>query len=251
MPSLRPQLLRAIGSCALAATIALAQGTWAAPPSAPPSPPLTGQGGSVSIYHEQRSATPPANAAQTAQTVQAAKAAGTVEDAAAELERVRAEQRNSWSSLGAMNPLAPGTAAGTGAAGPGGAVSAADPMAGLSGPFAQLGQLLQSPLVQGYLKLFSNPVFARGADQLVQAFKGPKRLRLLYAQIGFILFILVLRAWRFSKSTHWLKRLWTQAWTFLLFWVGTLVIVPWAVLGDPYYNVVAGVLDVVLTAYRK
>lgn len=161
---------------------------------------------------------------------QAVPAAATAE---AELEQLRAAQQNSWSGINNLNPF-------SAEAGKKPAAS----VAVLPGPFEQLTQLLNQPAVQGYLKLFSNPTFSKGIDEVI---KSPRRMTLLYAQIGFIVFMMFFRAWRFSKSTHWIKKLWTQLWTFGLFWIGAVVVIPWAILGDAYYNTIAGLLDVWLT----
>jgi hypothetical protein len=137
------------------------------------------------------------------------------DDPAAELIRLRAEQSKAYESLNALNPFSESYGKIQGA------VTAA------TGPVAQLQKLLSQPAVQGYLKLFSSPAFSQGVDQVL---KSPSRMTLLYAELGWIVFMLIFRAWRFSKSTHWAARLWTRFWTF--------------VLGEPYIQTVSGMIEV-------
>jgi hypothetical protein len=209
--------------------IAGAQSVLAEPKA---SPQVVGNVGGQAVVH-MGGGSPPVPIPST--RAQAAPAAGTVEDVAAEIEREKAAQTAAWAGLNNLNPFNPD-------AGKNPAV------AGQPGPFEQLNRLLSQPAVQGYLKLFSNPTFARGVDQIIQS---PRRMTLLYVQLGFIVFMMFFRAWRFSKTTSWIKKLWTQFWTFVMFWAGAVVVIPWVVLGDPYFQTMAGLLDVLLTSMRR
>ena len=144
----------------------------------------------------------PASQAQSSAQVPAAAEAGAglSEDPAAELARPRIEQQKAWETLNNLNPLgidyqkgAKGVAAGT-------------------GPFEQLNKILSQPAVQAYLRFFTNPVFSKGFDQIINS---PQRMTLLYAELGFVVFMMLFRAWRFSKSSALDQRLWTRLWTLL------------------------------------
>jgi hypothetical protein len=219
---------------------AIAASAWGAPPSAIH---YGSMGGNVSVFHvaAQPAARPPATEAgapaayANPSAPQGQVATNGDDDAVIELTRLRAEQQKAWETINGNNPLSasfgtgvPGTSAGT-------------------GPFEQINKILSQPAVQAYMKFFTNPIFSKGVDQII---KSPQRMTLLYVEIGLVVFMLIFRAWRFSKSTHWVGRLWTKIWTLVLFWLLALVAVPWAVLGDPYYQTIRGALDVLLVTKK-
>ncbi len=113
----------------------------------------------------------------------------------------------------------------------------------VTGPYAELHKLLSHPAVQSYLKFFSNPVFMKGVDQVRN---HPNRMELLYVELGWVLFMIVLKAWRSSKVSHWIGRVWLKLWTLALFWTGVLLGVPLVVLGSSYYQTFQGFLAVLL-----
>jgi hypothetical protein len=214
--------------------LALAPLARAAPPAVQYRP---GQG-SLTVVHvpPQPSGTPvavaPGNAAAPAP---APSSPSSGDDAVDELTRLRAEQQKAWETINGNNPLSAGFGQGSGGVGAG------------TGPFEQINKILSQPAVQGYLKFFTNPAFSKGVDQIMNS---PQRMTLLYVEIGFAVFMLIFRAWRFSKSAGWAGRLWTKVWTFAFYWVGSLIVVPWAVLGDPYYQTIRGALEVFMTAKK-
>lgn len=201
---------------------------WAGPPAiclalAVASPPAALAG--VSVIH----------AVPTAPAV--APPAGSVadDDPAAELARARAEARKAYESINRSNPMSGDFAPGS------------EPVPGSpQDPLAKLQTILSHPAVRGYLSLFSDPAFAQAVEQVMGS---PERLHLLYAEIGFALFMLVFRAWRFSKCTHWARRLWTNAWTFGLYWAGAVAAVPCVVIGKPYYRMLAGLASAASRAW--
>jgi hypothetical protein len=171
----------------------------------------------------------PAPAAQGApQAAQAPSASPGNEDAAIEAERARAELQKAYEQINAMNPL-------SATYGKGLPAGASDIPA--DSPIANMQRLLSNPAVQGYLKFFSNPFFSKGLEQIMNS---PKRANLAYGELGLILFVLVLRAWRQAKANHWLKRLWVSVWTTGVYLAGASVVVPWLILGDPYYETLKG-----------
>ena len=151
----------------------------------------------------------------------------TVETLTAELTRMRAEQQKAWATINANNPFSSGLS-------PGGVQAG-------TGPFAQINHLLSQPAIQAYMRFFNSPAFSKGYEQVVHS---PNRMMLLYSELGLFVLLLILRAWRYSKCVHWAAKLWVRIWTLGLFWICAIVVVPWVVLGDPYYQVLVGAIDV-------
>ena len=171
----------------------------------------------------------------TALSLLIATQAVALDDASVEALRLRVEQQKAYQSLNNVNPMS----------------TEYDPNSGVTagtGPAGDFQRLLAQPAVQSYLKIFSNPVFSKGVDQVL---KSPRRMELLYAELGFIVFMIIFRAWRFSKCTHWTGKLWTSIWTFGFFWVGSGVLVPWLVLGEAYTQLMSGTAILVIEALKK
>jgi hypothetical protein len=77
-----------------------------------------------------------------------------------------------------------------------------------------------------------------GDDRFLQSAKSlwdhPERDKVLLIQLGFFLLMIVLKAWRQAKASHWLKKLLLGFLFSLLTWVGVLYVIPLAVLGEPF-----------------
>jgi len=146
------------------------------------------------------------------------------DDAAAELIRQRALMQKQFEAVNQANPMSEDFQAG----GPGG-VGATAP----TGPFAQLQALLQSPMAQKMGSLMTNPEFTRSADAVIQ---HPNRMMLLYCNIGLVLTMFVFRAWRYSKTNHWARKLWINVYSGIFLWGMVAVVVPRIVLGEPYFT---------------
>jgi hypothetical protein len=193
--------------------------TYPAPPPAAPAPGAVPPG--AALPGIQPGAVPGASAG-----------GNSTEDSAAELIRIHDQQKKAYQQLNNLNPFS--------------AEYQKDPAgaAAATGPLAQITQLLAQPAVQGYLRFFQNPVFAEAIDQIL---KSPRRNIVLYSELGWIVFMLLLRTWRMSRSTRFFAHLWTNFWTFALFWGGAAAAVPAAILGAPYVNLVTSAVSV-LTA---
>ncbi len=147
------------------------------------------------------------------------------DDPAAELMKIRAEQQKAYESINTSNPLSTDfKRLGTDLSAP-------------AGPLGQIQQLLNHPLAKGSIALLSNPVLAKSMDQVLTS---PNRMNLLYCEIAFVLFMLIFKTWKVGRAESFKGRLWVHAWTFAVFWIGSLGVIPWAVLGSPYYQTLAG-----------
>jgi hypothetical protein len=161
------------------------------------------------------------------------------QDPVDELTRSRAEMQKAYDQLNNMNPLSAD-------------YQKTAPVTAATGPFADLNRLLSQPAVQGYLKFWSNPVFAKAVDEVM---KHPNRNWVLYGEIGWVLFMLFLRTWRLARAKSVIAKVYANLWTFMLFWVGALILVPWGAIGKPYYDLVTSAAEVavkgVSTAVKK
>jgi hypothetical protein len=92
---------------------------------------------------------------------------------------------------------------------------------------------------EGADRALTNPVFMQSAEAIIMS---PSRANLIYGQILLIGLIFLLRYWRFKKAESWYGRIWTNLWTGGLYWVGAIVVVPWVVLGQPYYQAVTSLI---------
>jgi len=96
---------------------------------------------------------------------------------------------------------------------------------------AQLQKALNNPAVQTYMKVFTNPEILQGVKEMAE---HPARGKLMFAELGAILFMIFFKAWRSSKSTHWLAKIWVSLYCFVLGTLLTSVAVPTAILGTSY-----------------
>ena len=142
--------------------------------------------------------------------------------------------KKAFEQLNSLNPMS----AEYGKAGPSGAQQQQ-----LTGPAAQLQSLLSNPAVQGYLKLFSRPSFAQGAEKLVQ---HHNRTLLIRVELVWFLLMFFSRSWRLSKlsTSNWGQVVWVNFSHMIFMWAGAVIALPWILLGDPYRQVLAGFLQV-------
>ena len=99
--------------------------------------------------------------------------------------------------------------------------------------------VLEHPLVKDLLKLVGTPAYLQAMDSIQ---KHPN-LRLLFkVEIGILIFIFLLRAWLFSRPSHWLRKIWTRTWTLALLFVAGSVIAPSLILGSLYGEVLGPLL---------
>ena len=167
---------------------------------------------------------------------------GQPDDPAAELVRARAEIQKAFEVINSTNPMsdqygkpAPGV--------PGMPATAAQrlEMSQKHGELLRraedLQRLLSHPAVQGYLKLFNNPVFSAAAERVV---KHPDKTTLLYGEIGLFVLLIVFRSWRTARARHWAHRLWIKTYSLVLWAALAAVALPALIIGRDYYNILRG-----------
>jgi hypothetical protein len=91
------------------------------------------------------------------------------------------------------------------------------------------------PLTQFSITLVNDPLFTGAVSEMAQQHAMAKYLG--YEAI-LIIFIWIVRAWRLSKASTFLTRLWAQAWVGALFWVLSVAAVPFLVWGTAYRTAV-------------
>lgn len=96
-------------------------------------------------------------------------------------------------------------------------------------------KLLNNPIVQRYLGLFQDTKFI---DHLSSLAEHPNLKILGWSQLALILLMLFFRAWKLSKVASFGQRLWISFYTFVIFTVTSVGILPGAILGDAYFSVV-------------
>ncbi len=100
--------------------------------------------------------------------------------------------------------------------------------------FENLNKMMKNPLVQGYMKVFSNPELI---SQFQVIIKHPDRQLILFAEAAWFILFLIYRAWLATKAIHWffafLIRLMSNAGYFVISSIG----IPMILIGDPYIKV--------------
>ncbi len=149
-------------------------------------------------------------------------------DDAEALMRQRQEAQEALAPLQAVNPFAPS------------GIGAPSGLAMPTGPMSQALQVLQSPPMQAYMRVLSQPKVQETAQRLVT---NPNRLNLLYSEIAWVLLFLIFRAWRRGKARNLAGRLWVGLYTFVLSLLIGGVVIPYAWLGDDFLTLVTAVLE--------
>ena len=111
--------------------------------------------------------------------------------------------------------------------------SVIDPSAigGMADNINKLQALMANPWVQRYMKLYQDPKFMAARDRLM---KNENRMNLLYAEFGLMFLIFMLRTWRSTKVKGFMGALWLRMWTFLVFAMMSVIVLPSYLLGDSY-----------------
>lgn len=99
---------------------------------------------------------------------------------------------------------------------------------------ANLKPFLESKFALNAAKLIQNPKFTKSLGEITQ---HPRRKNLLYAMGGWIIFMMLFRAWRLSIPSHWAMKIWTRMWTLGIFMAGASLVIPIAVFGEPYLSI--------------
>lgn len=103
--------------------------------------------------------------------------------------------------------------------------------------------LLDNAIIRRMLKLYSNSSFVTAVGKIAE---HPMRNQLIYCEIGALVFFIILRAWRQSKSKSWYGKLWVSVYSFSLLSLVAALILPYAILGDSYKQVARGVYKAVV-----
>jgi len=100
---------------------------------------------------------------------------------------------------------------------------------------AAIQNFLGQPSVKRYVQVIQNPEFL----QDVTAFAThPKRAQLGYIELGWIVAIMMLKSYRMAKTSNWLKHLWISLSNLCLFWIGSLAVIPYFVIGPVFTKMV-------------
>ena len=91
--------------------------------------------------------------------------------------------------------------------------------------------------------LVKDPQVQMAWNEVVQQHKGT--LFLGY-EIGWILIIWIIKAWRLTKAMTLFSRLWTQAWIGIVFWVVSATVVPILVWDGAYQTLLGQVMKALL-----
>ncbi len=81
------------------------------------------------------------------------------------------------------------------------------------------------------MRLAADDRFLKSAGEL---WSHPDRNKMLLIQLGFFIVMLIFKAWRQSRSTHWFKKLIVGFFFSILTWVGLVYLIPLLVLGEPF-----------------
>lgn len=114
-----------------------------------------------------------------------------------------------------------------------------DKMVGVSTPDPKLELIRQKAM-----RLASDDQFLKAAQDL---WKHPDRNKMLAIQAAFFLFMIILKAWRQSRATHWFRKLLIGFFFSIFTLVGVSYAVPLLVLGEPF-GVFTGTLFKVLVS---
>lgn len=177
-----------------------------------------------------------------AQNAQGAKVphSGQHHDPAVEAQKDRDSYASQIQELNKLNPFsneyAGGVASASGTPAPLGTSGESKSM---SGPAAQLQKLLSNRAVQSYLKLFSSPKFADGAETIA---KSPNKKTLIWVEIVWFLLMFLSRSARLSKlsTSSWGQVVFVNFSHFIVMWSVALIVIPWILFGEPYRQVLAG-----------
>lgn len=109
---------------------------------------------------------------------------------------------------------------------------------GLFENYKQMEGTWNHPLTQFTVVLVRDPSFRGAVNEISDKFQ---KNTVIGYEITWVLLIWILRAWRLSKAGTWLTRIWVQLWVAVIFWTGSLVLVPWLLWGKSYQMVMATV----------
>lgn len=157
-----------------------------------------------------------------------------VDDPVAEAQRIQDQQKAAYEALTKNNPLAP----------PPMGSPDRDPSSDSQDSQMQMAsQFLNHPFVQRMVKTFADPGFAATAEKLA---KSPNNTSIAYAEIGLLVFFIVIRAWMAFKlaKSRWFLRLVLKLATGLTYLLVSSIVIPVIFLGDAYLELVGYFLKI-------
>lgn len=107
----------------------------------------------------------------------------------------------------------------------------------------EIQKLLNEPVVQRMIALAGNPT---AQQSMVSVAKHPNRAKLLYSEIAFVIAMMILRAVRSSRAKTVGARLWVGFSQPILFVAGSSLAIPYFWIGEPYFQVLKILKEVVL-----
>ena len=142
-----------------------------------------------------------------------------------ELQRQEAQMKANFEKLNQSNPLLNQTGANQ---------TGAPPLAGDVKPdaaFENLNKMMTNPALQGYMKIFSNPVLIGQVQQII---KHPNRQLIFFAEAVWLVLFLMFRAWCSAKIRNWFVGFIIRMITTLGYFTISTIGIPWILIGEPY-----------------
>jgi hypothetical protein len=102
---------------------------------------------------------------------------------------------------------------------------------GLFQNYDDLQRTWNAPLTQFTITLVQDSEFKQASQKIYESHLGSQ---LVSYELVLILILWIIRAWRLSKVSTWLLRIWTQLWIAALYWLLAMFLVPYLVWGDAY-----------------
>jgi hypothetical protein len=95
------------------------------------------------------------------------------------------------------------------------------------------------------IQLATNQNFLNAVQKL---WNHPNRATCLYLEGGAIIVIMIFKAWRQSRHTSWIGKLFVSLYCFVIFWGVVSFAIPYYCYGDSYLTVLKGLKTVVIPA---
>jgi hypothetical protein len=108
------------------------------------------------------------------------------------------------------------------------------------GPGDQIGQLREKAV-----KLATNETFMKAVEEV---WSHPKRSTVLLVNLGFFIFMVLVKAWRQSKARNWFTKMIVGFVFTLITWAGMIFLVPWIVLGNSYKILITNLINTFFTS---
>lgn len=103
----------------------------------------------------------------------------------------------------------------------------------------ELQQAAEHPAAQFAITLAKDPDFK---DAALKLYQSHQHSTLLMYEILLVILFWVIRAWRLSKTSTWVQKLWVQAYLGIIFWFLVLLVLPYFVYQEPFKVVLSGLV---------